>query len=191
MCSSDLFPSHDMAGGTWKTQYPQYQLAVKTYDSDIYQNWVNTDWIDGSNGINEITAVNVADGKLTMDALNLAQKVYNMLNRIAISGGTYRDWLETVYTTGQYIERPETPIFEGGMTQYIEFDEVVSQSATEEEPLGTLAGRGKNTIHPRKRHYHRLDKILGKLYHNTIKVKSRRMKIILFQFINYTLGFFS
>jgi hypothetical protein len=68
-----------------------------------------------------------------------------MLNRIAISGGTYRDWLETVYTTGQYIERPETPVFEGGMTQYIEFDEVVSQSATEEEPLGTLAGRGKNT----------------------------------------------
>lgn len=68
-----------------------------------------------------------------------------MLNRIAISGGTYRDWLETVYTTGKYIERPETPIFEGGMTQYIEFDEVVSQAATEEEPLGTLAGRGKNT----------------------------------------------
>lgn len=139
-------PFSDVFGGNeWKTQYPQYQLAVKTYDSDIYQNWVNTDWIDGSNGINEITAVNVADGKLTMDALNLAQKVYNMLNRIAISGGTYRDWLETVYTTGQYIERPETPIFEGGMTQYIEFDEVVSQSATEEEPLGTLAGRGKDT----------------------------------------------
>lgn len=132
-------------GNEWKTQYPQYQLAVKTYDSDIYQNWVNTDWIEGASGINEITAVNVADGKLTMDALNLAQKVYNMLNRIAISGGTYRDWLETVYTTGQYIERPETPVFEGGMTQYIEFDEVVSQSATEEEPLGTLAGRGKNT----------------------------------------------
>lgn len=139
-------PFSDIFGGDeWKTQYPQYQLAVKTYDSDIYQNWVNTDWIDGSNGINEIAAVNVADGKLTMDALNLAQKVYNMLNRIAISGGTYRDWLETVYTTGQYIERPETPIFEGGMTQYIEFDEVVSQSATEDEPLGTLAGRGKNT----------------------------------------------
>ena len=34
-------------------------------------------------------------------------------------------------------KRP-SPIFEGGMTQYIEFDEVVSQSATEEEPLGTL-----------------------------------------------------
>lgn len=123
----------------------QYGLVVKTYDSDVMQNWINTEWIDGQNGINEISAVAVEDGKITMDSLNLAQKVYNMLNRIAVSGGTYRDWLETVYTTGNYIERPETPVFEGGMTQWIEFEEVVSNSATENEPLGTLAGRGKTT----------------------------------------------
>lgn len=123
----------------------QYGLVVKTYDSDVMQNWINTDWIDGENGINEISAVAVEDGKVTMDSLNLAQKVYNMLNRIAVSGGTYRDWLETVYTTGNYMERPETPVFEGGMTQWIEFEEVVSNSATENEPLGTLAGRGKTT----------------------------------------------
>lgn len=123
----------------------QYGLVVKTYDSDVMQNWINTEWIDGENGINEISAVAVEDGKITMDSLNLAQKVYNMLNRIAVSGGTYRDWLETVYTTGNYIERPETPVFEGGMTQWIEFEEVISNSATENEPLGTLAGRGKTT----------------------------------------------
>ena len=80
------------------------------------------------------------DGKLTMDALNLQQKVYNMLNRIAVSGGTYRDWLETVYTAGKYLDRPETPVFIGGMTQYIEFDEVISKSATDtiygSQPLG-------------------------------------------------------
>ena len=52
---------------------PQGGLAVKTYDSDVFQNWVNTDWIDGPTGINEITAVDVSDGKLTMDSLNLAQ----------------------------------------------------------------------------------------------------------------------
>jgi hypothetical protein len=46
-------------------------------------------------------------------------------------GGTYRDWLETVYTAGKYLDRPETPVFIGGMTQYIEFDEVISKSATE------------------------------------------------------------
>jgi hypothetical protein len=117
-------------------------LLLKTYDSDIFQNWVKTDWIDGENGISAITAVAVQDGVITIDALNLQQKVYNMLNRIAISGGTYRDWLETVYTSGQYMERPETPVFEGGMSQIIEFEEVVSKSATENQPLGDLAGRG-------------------------------------------------
>ena len=44
-----------------------------------------------------------------------------------------------------YIERAETPIFEGGTSQEIVFQEVISNSATEQEPLGTLAGRGVTT----------------------------------------------
>lgn len=127
-----------------KTTRPQYGLLLKTYNSDLYQNWINTEWIDGANGINEITAVDVSNGTLSMDALNLQQKVYNMLNRIAVSGGSFGDWLETVYASGQYIERCETPTFEGGTSQEIVFQEVVSNSATENEPLGTLAGRGIN-----------------------------------------------
>lgn len=127
-----------------KSTRPQYGLLLRTYNSDLYQNWINTEWIEGANGINEISAVDVTDGKLSMDALNLAQKVYNMLNRIAVSGGTYRDWLETVYASGQYLERCETPTFEGGTSQEIVFQEVISNSATENEPLGTLAGRGIN-----------------------------------------------
>ena len=74
-------------------------MALKTYQSDIFNNWIKTDWIDGENGINAITAVDVSDGKLELDTLILAKKVYNMLNRIAVSGGTYNDWIETVYTT--------------------------------------------------------------------------------------------
>ena len=127
------------------TNSTQYGLCLKTYNSDIYQNWINTEWIEGVTGINEASAVDVTDGKLSMDALNLAQKVYNFLNRIAISGGTYRDWLETVYTGGNYMERCETPMFEGGVSQEIVFQEVISNSASEEEPLGTLAGRGVTT----------------------------------------------
>ena len=127
------------------TTDPQYGLCIKTYNSDLYQNWINTEWIDGTNGINEASAVDVSDGTLSMDALNLSQKVYNFLNRIAVSGGTYRDWLETVYTGGNYMERCETPMFEGGVSQEIVFQEVVSNSASGEEPLGTLAGRGVTT----------------------------------------------
>lgn len=119
-------------------------LVIKTYDSDIFNNWVKTDWVDGENGISKVTALKPnEDGTITMDALNLQQKVYNMLNRIAVSGGTYRDWLETVYTAGRYLDRPETPVFQGGMSQMIEFDEVVATTGnTDGQVLGELAGRG-------------------------------------------------
>ena len=72
----------------------QAGLCVKTYQSDIFNNWVNTEWIDGENGINAITAVKIdpESNSFQLDTLNLAKKVYDMLNRIAVSGGTYRDW---------------------------------------------------------------------------------------------------
>lgn len=119
-------------------------LLVKTHFSDIFNNWVNTEWVDGDNGINKLTSIDTSGGSFSIDTLNLAEKVYNLLNRIAVSGGTYKDWIETVYTTDYYF-RAETPIYEGGMSAEIEFSEVTSTSATEiegNEPLGTLAGKG-------------------------------------------------
>ena len=61
------------------------------------------------------------------------------------------DWLKKVLQdfdtkNVEYMERCETPVFEGGTSQEIVFQEVISNSATENEPLGTLAGRGQNTI---------------------------------------------
>ena len=119
-------------------------LLLKTYQSDIFNNWVKTEWIDGENGISAITAISTTGDKFTIDQLNLSKKVYDMLNRIAVSGGTYQDWVETVYTSNWNMHT-ETPMYEGGLSSEIEFQEVVSNSATANEPLGTLAGRGINT----------------------------------------------
>ena len=127
--------------------YSQAGLAVKTYLSDRFNNWLNTDWIDGTTGgINSITAVDVSDGKLTMDALILQKKIFNMLNRVAITDGTYQAWREATYGI-RSATLPESPIFCGGMQSEIAFDEIVSNSATDEEPLGTLAGRGVATMY--------------------------------------------
>nr|DAH25865.1 MAG TPA: Major capsid protein [Microviridae sp.] len=127
--------------------YSQAGLAVKTYLSDRFNNWLNTEWIDGqTNGINSITAVDVSDGKLTMDALILQKKIFNMLNRVAITDGTYQAWREATYGI-RSATLPESPIFCGGMQSEIAFDEIVSNSATDEEPLGTLAGRGVATMY--------------------------------------------
>lgn len=146
--NNTISPYGDLAkraeSGNLNTISPMFGLAIKTYQSDIFNNWINTEWLDGEGGINEITAIDVSSGSFTMDTLNLAKKVYDMLNRIAVSGGTYQDWIQTVYTN-DYIERSETPIYEGGFSSEIVFQEVISNSATADEPLGTLAGRGKNT----------------------------------------------
>lgn len=127
--------------------YSQAGLAVKTYLSDRFNNWLNTEWIDGTTGgINAITAVDVSDGKLTMDALILQKKIFNMLNRVAITDGTYQAWREATYGI-RSATLPESPIFCGGMQSEIAFDEIVSNSATDDEPLGTLAGRGIATMY--------------------------------------------
>lgn len=142
-------PSHDRREKYKSTNawYSQAGLAVKTYLSDRFNNWLNTEWIDGTTGgINAITAVDVTDGKLTMDALILQKKIFNMLNRVAITDGTYQAWREATYGI-RSATLPESPIFCGGMQSEIAFDEIVSNSATDEEPLGTLAGRGIATMY--------------------------------------------
>ena len=142
-------PSHDRTKTYWSSYawFSQAGLAVKTYLSDRFNNWLNTEWIDGTTGgINAITAVDVSDGKLTMDALILQKKIFNMLNRVAITDGTYQAWREATYGI-RSTTLPESPIFCGGMQSEIAFDEIVSNAATDEEPLGTLAGRGVATMY--------------------------------------------
>lgn len=128
-----------------KATFNQQSLALKTYQNDLFNNWMNTEWIDGENGINNITAVQIVDDKLEIPSLILARKVFNVLNRIALSGGTYDDWLEVTYDH-QRVARYESPAYQGGLIKEIEFQEVVSNSASDidgnEQPLGTLAGRG-------------------------------------------------
>ena len=71
-----------------------------------------------------------------------------MLNRIAISGGSYDDWLDAVYTH-ERSKSVENPIYHGSLIKELAFEEVVSMSdvqvAGESQPLGTLAGRGRLT----------------------------------------------
>ena len=128
----------------------QEGLGIKTYQSDLFNNWISTEWIDGTNGVNEVTAVSTAGNEFTIDALNLANKVYNMLNRIAISGGSYDDWLDAVYTH-ERSKSVENPIYHGSLIKELAFEEVVSTTDVldvengTDQPMGTLAGRGRLT----------------------------------------------
>lgn len=124
--------------------FAQVGLGIKTYQSDLFNNWISTEWIDGPDGISEITAIDTSGGSFTIDELNLSRKVYDMLNRIALSGGTYDDWLDAVYTH-ERTRGAENPMYIGGLQTRLTFQEVVSNAETPDKPLGTLAGRGRVT----------------------------------------------
>lgn len=128
--------------------YSQEGLGLKTYQSDLFNNWISTEWIDGTNGVNEVTAVDTTGDSFTIDAFNLASKVYVMLNRIAISGGSYDDWLDAVYAH-ERARSIESPMYMGSLIKELAFEEVVSNADTavndNTQPLGTLAGRGRLT----------------------------------------------
>ena len=138
--------------GAWGDAYKlasQEGLGIKTYQSDLFNNWISTEWIDGTGGVAEVTAVDTTGNEFTIDALNLANKVYNMLNRIAISGGSYDDWLDAVYTH-ERSKSCESPVYHGSLIKELAFEEVVSNADTDvtgdnAQPLGTLAGRGRLT----------------------------------------------
>lgn len=121
-------------------------LGVKTYKSDRFNNWLLTEWIEQ---INAASAVDTSTGSFTMDALNVAKKFYKIDNDIAVAGDTYQDWMEA--TQGIKITgAPEMPVYRGGMSSTIVFEEVISSSdATTaqgwDQPLGTLGGRGTGT----------------------------------------------
>ena len=132
----------------WSVLANQEGLLLKTYQSDLFNNWISTEWIDGDTGINAITAIDTSNGEFTIDTLQLSKKVYDMLNRIAVSGGTYDDWLNASYTH-ERTRGQENPAYVGGLIRELAFQEVVSTaSGTLDDvgqPLGTLAGRGTLT----------------------------------------------
>lgn len=121
-----------------KSTASQCGLGLKTYQSDLFNNWIQT-----STFTNITTASNVstAGNQFSIDSLNLAQKVYKLLNRIAISGGSYEDWMEAAYAHTPY-SRCISPMYHGGLSKEIVFQQVISNSGTGNQPLGTLAGRG-------------------------------------------------
>lgn len=125
--------------------YDMNGLVVKTYQSDWFNNWLDSEWIDGEEGIAALTAISTQDGKFTIDSFVFAEKLYDIYNRIATGGGTYEDWQEAVYGEGA-VRKAETPMYIGGMSAEVMFEEVISSAETnvdgDNKALGSLGGKG-------------------------------------------------
>lgn len=127
------------AGSYKSINTTQEGLCLGTYQSDVFNNWLDNETI---NNLNNKSKVKVdANGEFTIDLLNITQKLYNYDQRIGITDGTLEEWRELTY--GE-VSRSKSlkPVYEGGLSKEIVFDMVISTASTDEDPLGSIASRG-------------------------------------------------
>lgn len=122
---------------------PLVGLMAKTYQADVFNAWLNSEFVDQ---ITANTSVTITNGKLEMNSLLMAEKLFNLQTDITIAGGTYKDWRKAMWGV-EATSGIETPIYLGGYSSEIIFDEVVananSQNADGKDiPTGSLAGKG-------------------------------------------------
>lgn len=125
------------------TMGSQEGLGLRTYSSDLYNNWLDKEWIEE---VNTRSSIDTSTGEFSIDALIMAKKIYEILNDVVAGGNSYKDWIEAVWDHDAYMS-PEIPIYKGGLVKELLFEEVVSNTATGTDagskPQGNLAGRGR------------------------------------------------
>ena len=125
----------------------QEGLALKTYQSDLFNNWLDSEWIDGENGVNQVTKVMIEDGGFTIDAFQIMSKVYMMLNRVNFSDGSFDAWQDANFAV-ERLKVANNPVYLGSCIREVAFEEVISNASTDVDglqPLGQLAGRAQMT----------------------------------------------
>jgi len=124
--------------GMPNTLCSQEGLGIKTHISDINNNWVDTTYMAN---VASASAVSTVGNSFTIDSFLLAEKLYQVLLRVAVSGGTVDDWMDATYGM-KPSGKMEMPMFIGGMSEEVQFQAKYSMAATEGQPLATLAGTG-------------------------------------------------
>lgn len=123
-------------------QYNQEGLALTTYKSDLFNNWLKTEWV---NNINIASRIDTTGGSITIDEINIRKKMQDYLNRVAVAGGSYNDYINVTYTVDS-VTRAISPIYHGSLLKEIGFEEIISNAATSvsgvAQPLGQIAGKG-------------------------------------------------
>lgn len=131
--------------------YPMAGLCLKTYKGDRFNSWINKDNIEysqtaGNLSVESLSAIDVitATEQIKFSDVIAAKATYDLVNRIVMGGDSLNDWHRAHYGTEGGSET-EIPTYCGGVKTHIMFQDITSTAATEQEPHGSLAGKGYDT----------------------------------------------
>lgn len=121
--------------GFYSINSSQEGLCLGTYQSDVFNNWLNNATINALTNKSKIK-VN-AEGEFSIDMLNITQKLYNYDQRIGATDGTLDEWREMTYAqVGK--SKSLKPVYEGGLSKEIVFDMIISTADTSTGELGSI-----------------------------------------------------
>jgi hypothetical protein len=113
-------------------------LVLGAYNPDLMNNFLNSDTV--GNMLSRATMV-VSDNQLSFEQIIATEQNFTFDNRSVLAGGRYRDWVRA-----QYNVTPSTdlcqPQFLGRIHWTVGFQDVVANTAANEQVLGDLGGRG-------------------------------------------------
>lgn len=127
------------AEGLYSKNSSQEGLWVKTKQSDRFQNWMNKEDVLA---ITNATRVSTTGNSFSIDALQTALKVWEAMNRNQLTDGTWSSWQEVNYGKSASM-MINAPMYVGGISKELVFQEVQAMAQTQDTPLGTLGGRGR------------------------------------------------
>lgn len=112
-------------------------LCLKTYTPDINSVFVSDALYQAAIAR---SIVNTASG-LNMQDLLAGEKLFNYFTKMAATGARFDEFVRAEWGVN-ITNRLDIPVYLKSWSFEVGFDDVVSQSATADEPLGSLAGRG-------------------------------------------------
>lgn len=129
----------DSTGNQTSLLSSQEGLALKCYQNDLFNNWLNTEWIEE---INEQSAITVNAGQVTIDQIILGYKMFDVMNRIATADDSYESYMDAVYSFENKWTK-NMGLYVGGLSKEIVFQEILSTAegtSSTSQPVGSLAG---------------------------------------------------
>lgn len=117
--------------------HSQGGFFLRTYRPDMNSAWLSQAVYTSMSK----SKVNIENNSFTINQLRTANKFTKMLERTAVSGGRFSDFVRSQFgvSTNQDLHIPE---FLGSSSTYMQFDDVMQLGPGLEDPVGTLRGRG-------------------------------------------------
>lgn len=144
-----------LSSGSDRAQLAYNGLFCRTHRPDLYSTMLNSQYV---NSLVSSTRLNVQNSQLTIDQIRSGFKHYRAKAISLLVGGRFDEWVRGQFGIATDLDSV-IPELLGTTSSFIEFEDVVSKSTStdangNEEPLGSLAGRGVGYLNGRQ-HYFR------------------------------------